>query len=52
VASSFRAEGWGPGLMSGDPVGIGFLLLQAAVGAMSGAIVTVFASLFWNPIDY
>jgi uncharacterized membrane protein YeaQ/YmgE (transglycosylase-associated protein family) len=31
---------------------IGSVLLQAAIGAVSGAIVTVFASLFMHPIDY
>jgi len=31
---------------------IGSILLQAAIGAVSGAIVTVFASLFMHPIDY
>jgi uncharacterized membrane protein YeaQ/YmgE (transglycosylase-associated protein family) len=30
----------------------GSVLLQAAIGAASGAIVTVFASLFMHPIDY
>jgi hypothetical protein len=45
-------QGLGPGLTSGDSLGVGFLLLQAAIGAVSGAILTVFASLFWNPIDY
>jgi hypothetical protein len=45
-------QGWGPGLTSGDPLGVGYLLLQAAIGAVGGAILTVFASLFWNPIDY
>jgi uncharacterized membrane protein YeaQ/YmgE (transglycosylase-associated protein family) len=31
---------------------IGSVLLQTAIGAVSGAIVTVFASLFMHPIDY
>jgi hypothetical protein len=39
-------------LTSGDPLGAGYLLLQAGIGAVSGAILTAFASLFWNPIDY
>jgi hypothetical protein len=45
-------QGLGPGLTSGDPLGAGYLLLQAGIGAVSGAILMVFASLFWNPIDY
>jgi hypothetical protein len=40
------------GLTSGDPLGFGYLLLRVAIGAVNGAILTVFASLFWNPIDY
>jgi hypothetical protein len=31
---------------------IGSILLQTAIGAVSGAILTVFASLFMHPIDY
>jgi hypothetical protein len=30
---------------------IGSVLLQTAIGAISGAILTVFASLFMHPID-
>ncbi|QBR71928.1 hypothetical protein CU048_12335 [Beijerinckiaceae bacterium] len=37
---------------SGGGLDIGSVLLQVAIGAMSGAILTVFASLLLNPIDY
>lgn len=48
----FIFQGLGPGLASGDSLSVGYLLLQVAIGAVSGAILTVFASLFMNPIDY
>ncbi len=48
----FIFQGLGPGLTTGDPLAVGNLLLQAAIGAVSGAILTVFASLFMHPIDY
>jgi uncharacterized membrane protein YeaQ/YmgE (transglycosylase-associated protein family) len=41
----------GLGVLSGG-FGIGSLILQVVVGAMSGAILTVIASLFWHPIEY
>jgi len=37
---------------TGGGLDIGSVLLQIAIGAMSGAILTVFASLLMNPIDY
>jgi uncharacterized membrane protein YeaQ/YmgE (transglycosylase-associated protein family) len=40
----------GPEMTGG--LAAGSLFLQAAIGAASGAIVTVFASLFMHPIDY
>lgn len=36
----------------GSGLGIGTVILQVILGAMSGAILTVIASLFWNPIKY
>jgi uncharacterized membrane protein YeaQ/YmgE (transglycosylase-associated protein family) len=42
----------GPEMASGGGITIGAIFLQTAIGAVSGAIVTVFASLFWKPIDY
>ena len=39
-------------LTSGRGLEIGAIILQAAIGAVSGAILTVFASLFMHPIDY
>ena len=48
----FIFQSLGPELTSGSGLEIGTLLLQAAIGAVSGAIVTVFASLFMHPIDY
>ena len=47
----FIFQGLGPELTSSG-VTIGAVLLQTAIGAVSGAILTVFASLFMNPIDY
>jgi uncharacterized membrane protein YeaQ/YmgE (transglycosylase-associated protein family) len=47
----FIFQGLGAALTSGG-LGAGPLLLQAAIGAVSGAILTVIASLFWNPIEY
>lgn len=46
----FIFQGLGPELTS--VFSIGTALLQAAIGAVSGAILTVFASLFMHPIDY
>lgn len=46
----FIFQGLGPELTS--TLSIGSILLQAAIGAISGAILTVFASLFMHPIDY
>ena len=43
-------QGLGPEMTGG--LAIGSILLQTAIGAVSGAIVTVFASLFMHPIDY
>jgi hypothetical protein len=37
---------------AGSTIDIGSVLLQAAIGAVSGAILTVFASLLVHPIDY
>ncbi|HUI21529.1 MAG TPA: hypothetical protein VLZ74_10870 [Methylocella sp.] len=45
----FIFQGLGPELSG---IAIGPALLQAAIGAVSGAILTVFASLFMHPIDY
>jgi uncharacterized membrane protein YeaQ/YmgE (transglycosylase-associated protein family) len=42
----------GPEMAAGGGLAIGTIFLQTAIGAVSGAIVTVFASLFWKPIDY
>lgn len=36
----------------GSGLGIGPVILQVILGAMSGAILTVVASLFWKPIEY
>jgi len=46
----FIFQGLGPELTSS--LAIGSVLLQTAIGAVSGAILTVFASLFMHPIDY
>jgi uncharacterized membrane protein YeaQ/YmgE (transglycosylase-associated protein family) len=43
-------QGLGPEMTGG--IAIGSVLLQTAIGAVSGAILTVFASLFMHPIDY
>ena len=48
----FIFQGLGPALTSGSGLEIGSIILQAAIGAVSGAILTVFASLFMHPIDY
>jgi uncharacterized membrane protein YeaQ/YmgE (transglycosylase-associated protein family) len=37
---------------AGSTLDVGSVLLQAAIGAVSGAILTVFASLLVHPIDY
>jgi uncharacterized membrane protein YeaQ/YmgE (transglycosylase-associated protein family) len=46
----FIFQGLGPELTGA--ISIGSVLLQTAIGAISGAILTVFASLFMHPIDY
>jgi uncharacterized membrane protein YeaQ/YmgE (transglycosylase-associated protein family) len=47
----FIFQGLGAALTSGG-LGVGSLVLQVFIGAISGAILTVIASLFWNPIEY
>lgn len=47
----FIYQGLGAALTTGG-LGVGSVLLQVAIGAISGAILTVFASLFMHPIDY
>ena len=46
----FIFQGLGPELTGS--LAVGSVLLQTAIGAVSGAILTVFASLFMHPIDY
>lgn len=47
----FVFQGLTAGLTSGG-LSAGSLVLEIFIGAISGAILTVIASLFWNPIEY
>jgi uncharacterized membrane protein YeaQ/YmgE (transglycosylase-associated protein family) len=47
----FLFQALAPELTSGG-IAIGSIIVQSAIGAVCGAIVTVFASLFMHPIDY
>jgi|GEM_PF-2558721 uncharacterized membrane protein YeaQ/YmgE (transglycosylase-associated protein family) len=49
VIGAFVFQGLG---VVGTGLGAGTVVLQVILGAMSGAILTVIASLFWKPIEY